>query len=195
MIIVYIHGASATADSFAYIRQYVRSHTGLTDMALEYTSQNGFENNIKNMYGKLAESEKLFFISHSLGGIYALHLANRYNDRTMGGVSLSTPYGGCKQADFAKYFLPFSKLIKDIGTMSGPVIEAKRLPKPINWTNVVTTRGDSLWIHEPNDGVVTIESMRYRTDFELIEVPTNHYEVVLNNSVVDIILNRIKKVM
>jgi len=195
MTIVYIHGASATAESFSYIRQFVREYTELPDIALEYDSKNGFANNIKEMYGKLDDAEKLFFVSHSLGGIYALHLANHYKDTTIGGVSLSTPYGGCKQADFAKYFLPFSKLMKDIGTMSGPMLDARKLPKPPNWTNIVSTRGESPWIHEPNDGVVTIESMKYRNDFELIELNVNHYEVVLNNQAVEIILDRIKKVI
>lgn len=194
-MIVYIHGASATAESFTYIRQYVRDHTEFPDIALEYNSADGFKNNIEQMYGKLDEAEKLFFVSHSLGGIYALHLANHYADRTAGGVSLSTPYGGCKQADFAKYFLPFSKLMKDIGTMSAPMLAARTLTAPKNWTNIVTTRGDSPWIHEPNDGVVTIESMKYRKDFELIELPINHYEVVLSNKVVEIVLEKIKQVL
>lgn len=195
MMIVYIHGASATAESFAYIRQFVRDNFEIPDIALEYNSSDGFKHNIEHMYGKLDEAEKLFFISHSLGGIYALHLANHYKDRTVGGVSLSTPYGGCAQADFAKYFLPFSKLMKDIGTMSVPMLDAKRLPAPPNWTNIISTRGDSPWINQRNDGVVTIESMKYRTDFELIELNVNHYEVVLNNKVVEIILDKIKKVM
>lgn len=194
-MIVYIHGASATAESFSYIRQYVRDHIEFPDIALEYDSSLGFEHNIKQMYGKLDDAEKLFFVSHSLGGIYALHLANRYKETTIGGISLSTPYGGCFQADFAKYFLPFSKLMKDIGTMSDPMVEAKRLPAPPNWTNIVTTRGDSPWINERNDGVVTLDSMRYRQDFELIELNINHYEVVLSNKVVEIILEKIKKVM
>lgn len=192
MHIVYIHGASATADSFSYIRQFVRDHTELPDIALEYNSALGFEHNIQHMYGQLDRAEQLFFVSHSLGGIYALHLANHYRDSTAGGVSLSTPYGGCRQADFARYFLPFNQLMKDIGTMSAPMVAAKTLPAPPNWCNVVTTRGDSPWIHEKNDGVVTVDSMRYRQDFELVELPVNHYEVVLNSAVVELILTRIQ---
>jgi len=195
MVIVYIHGASATAESFSYIRQYVRDYTELPDVALEYDSANGFDHNIDQMYGKLDDAEKLFFISHSLGGIYALHLANHYNDRTKGGISLSTPYGGCFQADFARYFLPFSRLMKDIGTMSEPMTEARRLAAPPNWTNIVTMKGDSPWIREKNDGVVTLDSMTYRKDFELIEVDLNHYEVVLSSKVVEIILEKIKRAM
>jgi len=113
----------------------------------------------------------------------------------VGGVSLSTPYGGSKQADYARYFLPFNRLMKDIGPASRPMADAKKLPAPPCWTQVVTTRGASPWIQEPNDGVVTIESQQYRTDFELVELPLNHYEVVISNQVVEIILARIARVI
>ena len=194
-MIVYIHGASATAESFTHIRQFVRDTFEEEDIALEYNSADGFEHNLKHMKGQLDDADRLFFISHSLGGIYSLHLANYYKDTTIGGISLSTPYGGSRQADFAKYFLPFNKLMKDIGPMSRPMAEARRLPAPPNWTQIVTVKGASPWIHEPNDGVVTIESMQYRQDFEIIELPLNHYEVVISNQVVDLILARLKRVI
>lgn len=190
-MIVYIHGASATAESFTHIRQYVRDYFDEPDIMLEYKSENGFEQNLEQMKGKLDGEDRLFFVSHSLGGIYSLYLANYYKETTRGGVSLSTPYGGSKEADFARYFLPFNKLMKDVGTMSRPMRESRELPAPPNWTQVVTTVGQSPWIHDANDGVVTLESMRYRTDFELIELPLNHYEVVISDKTVEIILNRI----
>lgn len=192
-MIVYIHGASATAESFSYIRQFVRDHFEEPDIMLEYKSEAGFENNLKSMQGQLDDAERLFFVSHSLGGIYSLFLANYYHETTRGGVSLSTPYGGSEQADFARYFLPFSRLMRDIGTMSRPMVEARSIPAPPNWTQIVSTQGQSPWIKEDNDGVVTLRSMRYRKDFELIELPVNHYEVVLSNRAVEIILNKIAK--
>ena len=159
-MIVYIHGASATAASFTHIRQYVRDHFEEPDIMLEYKSENGFDNNLDKMKKEIDNDDRLFFISHSLGGIYALYLANYYQETTVGGVSLSTPYGGSREADFARYFLPFNKLMRDVGTMSSPMREARYLKAPPNWTQVVTTVGQSPWIHEPNDGVVTLESMR-----------------------------------
>ena len=165
-MIVYIHGASATAQTFTHIRQYVRDHFEEPDIMLEYRSSNGFENNLSVMMGQLDDAERLFFVSHSLGGIYALHLANHYHETTHGGVSLSTPYGGSREADFARYFLPFNQLMRDIGVMSGPMRDARKLPAPPNWTQIVSTVGQSPWITDDNDGVVTLESMRYRTDFK-----------------------------
>lgn len=194
-MIVYIHGASATAESFTHIRQYVRDYIEEPDIALEYRSEDGFDHNLANMKGQLDDEDRLFFVSHSLGGIYALHLANYYRETTVGGISLSTPYGGSKQADFARYFLPFNRLMKDIGPMSRPMAEAQRMSAPPNWTQVVSTAGQSPWIHEPNDGVVTIESMRFRTDFEQVELPINHYEVVISNRVVELVLDRISRVI
>jgi pimeloyl-ACP methyl ester carboxylesterase len=192
-MIVYIHGASATAESFTHIRQFVRDHVEEPDIALEYNSANGFDHNLSIMIDALADAERLFFVSHSLGGIYALHLAHYYHDVTRGGVSLSTPYGGSKQADFARYFLPFNRLMKDIGPMSAPMAQSKQMASPPNWTQIVTTVGASPWIQEANDGVVTLDSQRYRQDFEIIELPLNHYEVVVSNRTVEIILDRIGK--
>lgn len=190
-MIVYIHGASATAESFTHIRQFVRDNFEEPDIALEYRSEQGFEFNLHRMIGELELAERLFFVSHSLGGIYALYLANHYSAITRGGVSLSTPYGGSKQADYARYFLPFNRLMKDIGPMSSPMAEARQLPAPPNWTQIVTTQGQSPWIHDANDGVVTLESQKARQDFEIIELPLNHYEVVVSNRTVQIILDRI----
>lgn len=192
-MIVYIHGASATAESFTHIRQYVRDYFEEPDIMLEYKSSDGFDHNLAEMKGKLDDAERLFFISHSLGGIYALYLANHYKDITHGGVSLATPYSGSEQADFARYVLPFNQLMKDVGTMSQPIRDAIELPAPPNWTQVVTTVGQSPWIHEANDGVVTVKSMKSREDFELIEMPLNHYEVVISDSVVEVIIDRIRK--
>ena len=194
-MIVYIHGASATAESFTHIRQYVRDEFDEPEIVLEYKSANGFENNLAEMKGKLDGEERLFFVSHSLGGIYALYLADHYRETTHGGVSLSTPYGGSAEADFARYFLPFNRLMKDIGAISGPLFDSRHIEAPKNWTQIVTTEGASPWIVDDNDGVVTLKSMRFRTDFEQIELPLNHYEVVLSNRVSQIILDKIKKAL
>ena len=188
-MIIYIHGASATGESFTHIRE----HVGGPDRVLEYSSDNGFYNNLETMKEELESVDRLFFVAHSLGGIYALHLAEHYRNRVQGGVTLSTPYGGCVQADYAQYFLPFSRLMRDVGTMSKPMTDSTKIQAPRNWTNIFTTVGDSPWIHEPNDGVVTIESMRSKTDMELIEIKLNHYEVVISNRVVDLIKERTRQ--
>ena len=188
MNLVYIHGANATSESF----NYIKSKLG-TGLDINYDSRNGFENNLKDMQLTLQNYKNLVFVAHSLGGIYSLHLANAMPDAVKGAVTLSTPYGGAEVADYAQYFLPFSRLMRDIGPRSWVMKQASKIKIQHPWTNIVTVKGQSAFMHEPNDGVVTIASQRHHADMELVEVDYNHYEVVLSDMVVELIQERIKK--
>lgn len=131
--------------------------------------------------------EQIVFVCHSLGGIYALHLADDFPQNVLGAVTLSSPYGGAENADYAKYFLPFSRLLRDIGPSSAPITSSNAIKIQHPWLNIVTTRGDSPWIMQPNDGVVTVASMRHRSDMQFKELYINHYEIVMSSKTVDII--------
>jgi pimeloyl-ACP methyl ester carboxylesterase len=188
MKLVYIHGASATSESFNYIREKLGS-----GIDINYDSRNGFENNLKDMIEQLKSVKDMAFVAHSLGGIYSLHIANAMPDQVKCAVTLSTPYGGAEVAEFAKFFLPFSRLMRDIGPSSWAMKQAGKIKIQHPWTNVVTVKGHSPFMHEPNDGVVTISSMKHHEDMELVEVDYNHYEVVLADPVIKIIKERLKK--
>ena len=191
MLIVYIHGASATSESFNYIRKQI---TGYEDLVINYDSRNGFEKNLADMRYQLSNYHSIFFICHSLGGIYALHLADELKGKVLGAVTLSTPYGGAEVADVAKYFLPYSRLLKDIGPSSWAMRQGDAIDIHHPWTNVVTVKGNSPWVPSPNDGVVTVSSQRHHDQgMELIELDYNHYEVVLSERTVNIINERIKQ--
>ena len=188
MTLVYIHGASATSESFNYIRSKLGK-----GIDINYDSRNGFENNLNDMRSTLKDVKDIAFVAHSLGGIYSLHLANALPNQVRGAVTLSTPYGGAEVAEVAKFFLPFSRLMRDIGPSSWVMKQADKIKIQHPWTNVVTIKGQSPFMHEPNDGVVTIASQKHHKDMELIEVDYNHYEVVLAEPVIKIIKERIKK--
>lgn len=188
MKLVYIHGASATSESFNYIRS--RLGQGID---INYDSRNGFQNNLNDMIGQLDGVKDIAFVAHSLGGIYSLHIANAIPKQVLGAVTLSTPYGGAEVADFAQFFLPFSRLMRDIGPSSWAMKAAKDIKIQHPWTNIVTVRGQSPFLLDHNDGVVTIASQKHHKDMELVEVEFNHYEVVLAEPVVDIIKERLKK--
>ena len=188
MQLVYIHGASATSESFNYIRSKIGD-----GIAVNYDSRNGFENNLENLKKELSPFKDIFFVAHSLGGIYSLHLANAMPKQVVGAVTLSTPYGGAEVADFAKFFLPFSRLMRDIGPSSWAMKQANKIKIQHPWTNVVTVQGQSPFMAEANDGVVTIASMKHHADMELVEVDYNHYEVVLSDQIVNIIQERTNK--
>jgi pimeloyl-ACP methyl ester carboxylesterase len=188
MNLVYIHGASATSESFNYIKSKIGD-----GISVDYDSRRGFENNLEDIKKQLGKTKDVFFIAHSLGGIYSLHLANAIPKQVLGAVTLSTPYGGAECADVVKYFLPFSRLMRDIGPRSWAMKQADKIKIQHPWTNIVTVQGQSPFMHEPNDGVVTIASQQHHADMELIEVDYNHYEVVLSDVVIKIIKQKIKQ--
>lgn len=188
MHIAYIHGNRATASSFNFIRSRI---TGHAEIMLEYDSAVGFYCNHEAMMDELDGKDDVFFIAHSLGGIHALHLAHRLAERAIGGVTLATPYGGSAAASVVACFLPFSRVLKDIRPTGQPIIEASQLSAPRTWTNVVTLAGASPFMLEPNDGVVTLESMRHRKDIRFVEIDCNHFEVVLNEKALDVIRHSI----
>jgi len=188
MKLVYIHGANATSESFNYIKSKLGE-----GLDLNYDSRNGFENNLKDMQSTLNGHTDLVFIAHSLGGIYSLHLANGMPDAIKGAVTLSTPYGGAEVADYAQYFLPFSRLMRDIGPNSWAMKQADRIKIQHPWTNIVTVKGQSPFMLAHNDGVVTVASQKHHVDMELIEVDYNHYEVVLSDVVIRLVEERVNK--
>jgi len=188
MQLVYIHGASATSESFNYIRSKIGD-----GISVNYDSRNGFENNLADIKAQIGKAKDVFFVAHSLGGIYAIHLANAIPKQVLGAVTLSTPYGGAECAEVVKFFLPFSRLMRDIGPSSWAMRQADKIKIQHPWTNVVTVKGQSPFMHEPNDGVVTIASMKHHDDMELVEVDYNHYEVVLSDQIVGIIQERTNK--
>ena len=188
MTLVYIHGANATSESFNYIRNKLGK-----GIDIDYDSRNGFENNLADMQVALKGYGNLVFIAHSLGGIYSLHLASAVPDQVLGAVTLSTPYGGAAVADYAQYFLPFSRLMRDIGPSSWAMKQASKIKIQHPWTNIVTVKGQSPFMLEHNDGVVTVASQKHHVDMELVEVDYNHYEVVLSDEVVGLIKERVKK--
>lgn len=191
MKVVYIHGATATHNSFAFIQQSINSKNYLY---IDYSrDKTAFENldEIKNIVANNVR-EPIFVICHSLGGIYTLHLLDEFPN-IKGVVSLSTPFGGSDIAVWGKIMNPSYTLFKDITPQSEFISSSKYVTVKVPWTQIVTTTGEVPWMEQPNDGVVTKRSMTARSDIEYIEIDNNHYEIVQCTRAVDIIKKRLAK--
>jgi pimeloyl-ACP methyl ester carboxylesterase len=185
--VIWIHGANQTDLSF----QYLRSQTNFTkEIFVNYSSMNRFGDNLDMIVEEVQGRGPHFVIGHSLGGLYALHLTQHV--RVLGGVSISTPFAGSSTADWAKYIVPNYPLFKDIGRNADPIRQAQEIKLTIPWTQIVSTTGQVPYHGGPNDGVVTIESMKSRSDMEHIEVEHTHYETVCSDTVVDILIEKYK---
>jgi pimeloyl-ACP methyl ester carboxylesterase len=185
MKLIYLHGHGASSDSFNFIRSEINGHD---EICLEYDSKNGFAANLAAMVEQLKDASDIFFIAHSLGGLYALHLADKLGDRVIGAVTMATPYGGSASA-IALNFISPQQIYKDIHPVAGPIMQGRNidLHAPHHWTAIVTTKGHSQLMPAANDGIVTIDSMRNRRGVKFIEVEANHHEVTQSRHSVGII--------
>lgn len=181
--VVWLHGANQSSNSFNYLRDYLPDW----DCTLvNYSSQNGFYENLEKIVSDLDTSIPSFVIGHSMGGLYALHLTKYIN--VVGAVTMSTPFRGSSMADWAKYIVPSYHLFRDVGRRSKPIQEAHEIEINIPWTQIVSTTGSVPYFNGPNDGVCTIASMEHRSeDMKIIHVEHTHYEIVCSTDVADII--------
>jgi pimeloyl-ACP methyl ester carboxylesterase len=188
MNIVYVHGHAASMKCFTYIRKHIGHHK---EILLEYNSNDEFASNYADMRERLQSVRDIFFVAHSIGGIYALHLANALQDNVLGAVTLSTPYGGSMEAGFMQFFSTFQPVLRDVHPYSKPISDGNNLPILHPWTAVVTTAGHYPFTFESNDGVVTLKSMRHRKDLRVIELPMNHHQVLRSELTAHIICEAI----
>lgn len=195
-LVISCHGNGATFNSFSYIKKCLPQFEYFD---LHYDSKDGFFNNLEYLQDCLMElvyrnpDEEFVFLSHSLGGIYSAYLASFFHKRTLGVITLATPWGGCEHAPLLNLIAP-SQLFKDIKA-SSPVmrgVHKLRLLCPV--TSVVTTSGQSsLWV-KVNDSVVSRESMMaLKGNVEYYEVCANHSEVLLHTDTVSVVEEAIEQ--
>jgi hypothetical protein len=184
---VLIHGANSTSKSFNYMREVM----SLKDpLILEYSSDVKFSTNLEEMRRKCKTKKNLFFIGHSLGGIYAAHLSQMCH--TVGAVTISTPYGGSILADITRFFHPTNPLLHDIATCSPNVSIMQQFNFHPEWTQVVTTRGHAISKLAANDGVVTQYSMMALGDkMKYHMLPYNHFEIKMAPELITLIREKI----
>ncbi len=192
MKVVYIHGATATHNSFAFIQKSLEAKNYLY---IEYPRDKTAFENLDNMKDIILnnETEPMFIVCHSLGGIYALHLLEQF-DNIRGVVSLATPFTGSDIAVWGKIMNPSYKLFNDITPRSEFIRSTRDIDVKIPWTQIVTTTGEVPWMEQPNDGVVTKRSMMARSDVDYVEISNNHYEIVQCTRAVEVIKQCWRKV-
>ena len=191
LTVIWVHGANQSGLSFQYLRSLTRFKN---ELVVEYDTSHKFKDNLEMLSDEiLQEKGPYFMIGHSLGGLYALHLTKHVD--VAGAVSISTPFAGSWTADWARFFVPTYQLFRDVGRRSIPIKESQNIKLTVDWTQIVSTKGNVPYHGGQNDGVCTIKSMKSRKDMELIEVPHTHFEVMCSDLVVEIILERYQKVL
>lgn len=196
--LVYIHGANVDSSSFNYIRRFISPDFGhIKEHLVDYNSQDGFANNIQMICDEMRSIEDdIYIIAHSLGGIYATHIAGMFPDKVIGAITMSTPYNGSKYAYHMRKLAPSKQLFRDIGVDDKPIVDSNKITLPEDWTNLVSIGGHSNWFPEANDGMVSYSSMMHRKDeMDIVEFNVSHVKIVVDPDVCVYITNKLKKVL
>lgn len=185
-LIALIHGANATRASF----NYVAHKLDIFDIVyLDHDQDEEFSVSLDRMKRLLPQGRPVFLVGHSLGGIYAVHLAKDVSN-ICGAVSICTPFAGSSLVQWVRFVVPKYKIFTNVSANAAHIKYLADVEISIPWTQIVTTAGEVPWHKSPNDGVVTRESMICRTDVDYVEIPYNHYEAVCADETVDVILDR-----
>ena len=127
--------------------------------------------------------DKIHFIGHSMGGIVARHYLSENHPDNLGNVILiTTPNGGSdlvsevEESDALGWTL-VGPAVKELGVGSELL---KNLPKPYYKTGIVTASKSinpftSLFLLDgPNDGTLTVESMKLKDMHDTVNIPSSH---------------------
>lgn len=177
--IVLIHGAHQSNVTFEYMRTAL---PGFQYINVDWHTVGGFENNLDEMIKAIKPKGPVFLVGHSMGGIYAAHLAQHID--CIGGATLSAPWGGSRAADWIRHLIPNYPLYKEVGTRSPIIIDACNFSLPGLWSNYVSTEGNVPGMGENNDCVLTVESMTARKDLRTKYIRATHYEIVMSTALI-----------
>jgi pimeloyl-ACP methyl ester carboxylesterase len=180
--ILYIHGAFSSSLSFQRIREKLPKHEAIT---IDYTVDQKINEVIDSVNALLSHEEgPIDIVAHSLGGIVGTSVAKQ-SEKIRSIVTLSTPFGGSKVADLLRW-ISSHELYKSLCPTT-LLQELQAGPLRCKHRCVITTVGNNPMMYEPNDGVVTLKSQMAAIHAEQIQVPINHFEILLSDTTVKLI--------
>jgi pimeloyl-ACP methyl ester carboxylesterase len=188
-LIVYLHGANSTPRSFNHVVNELPYHSA---QLLEYSHDRPIMETVERFARVFTEvrakgsNRPINLVGHSLGGVVAVALAQRFD--LCGGrvATISAPFGGSKIAALMRWMMP-CQLFDDIHP-SSPLMNAVRNGgKVANTMAIVSTSGASNLMPEENDGVVSVASQIALSWPSYVKVPVNHFESLLCDDVLDLL--------
>lgn len=189
MQIIFLHGAWSSPKAFNYIVQNLNLTSNYS--LLEYDTSAEFYQNLSVLFDKIKNYESVFFVGHSLGGVYALHLADILENKCRGAVTIATPYGGLATSMMFRFVYPKEPVFKYLDPMSKVVWYNNAAKRPSNWTQIVCKSSRVPWIREDNDGVVTVPSQTWISDMKMKFFNNGHHDILQEPEVVKLIKEKI----
>lgn len=185
--IVYIHGLNSTARIFNHLHNRLPDHNAIF---INYDSTQRVEKSYNFIVNNIPKSTPIIIISHSLGGILGLLIANRDNNIHVDKlITMSAPFGGSSIAALLKWIYPHYDILKDIAPTSNIIREVNNSYASCKFLSLITNKNPTPYIHGPNDGVVTVKSQMACNPNNRILIDSNHFEIVQDDNAFNSIKN------
>lgn len=189
----FIHGANASPTCFNYIKDNLESDPEFRRCSfidISYNCQEHIPSIVKTLSASAPKDKQLYLVGHSLGGVIAAAISQRIKHYDMpvslrGVFSLSAPFGGSESADYLQWLYPNYHLFRSISTQYRMITDIQAAGAVVPTMSLVTSSGNNPLISKANDGVVTVKSQRALPGATYVEVPYNHFEVLMSEDVVD----------
>lgn len=185
--ILFIHGANASSTSFNYLKERIgRSNVFMFEWDINADSLDQISFQLDEYVAKL-DVENLHLVGHSMGGILAANAALSFPKNTRSLTTISSPFGGVDLPFALRLMHQYSMFVKNIHP-DHPTIRRARLYKPSCPVLCVSSMGgNNKLLGEANDGAVTVRSQVYNSATEAMVTNLNHYEVLLDDHVANIV--------
>jgi triacylglycerol esterase/lipase EstA (alpha/beta hydrolase family) len=159
------------------------------DIYIEYKTESDLVETVKKIKSRIEkrveDNTKIDLIGHSLGGVMCVILFHLGLKNIRSITTMSAPFGGITNHSLLRFWFPksiyseFHKLEREYSYL---------LTKPITvpYQFYVSTKGSNpLFLGKQNDGVVSVLSQKAIPNVKYIDVSTNHYEILMNEGVVN----------
>lgn len=179
----WIHGAFASPQSFNYFRTQMNMDD---DIMIEYDWNTNLCQTVLKMkdYIESKTKDPVDLIGHSLGGVFCVIL-NSIGLKVKSINTLCAPFGGLEANFFLKLWFPksvYSEIDRLQSQYSQLLFTAVSVPHQF----FVGTRGSNpMFLGKQNDGVVSVASQTAIRDANYKMIESNHYEILMNQEVVD----------
>jgi pimeloyl-ACP methyl ester carboxylesterase len=157
---------------------------------MSYMTHSPLAQVIRDIYDRIPDDD-CYIVGHSLGGLIAVaasQLADHRKEKKIKKIlTISSPFGGCKGADYLKWFFPTHRLFSEISTVSPVIQTVNAIGAVVPTKCLVTNHGSIPLINGENDGVVSVESQMALKGAEFAKQSNNHFEVLLSEDTVAMI--------
>ena len=176
-LVWFIHGAWATPLSFNWFKSQLREHEAVD---VTYDSQTAVAKTVALLRERArAEQRPIHIVGHSLGGVIAASVAQAAPVRRV--VTLASPFGGNSYASILRWFFA-SQLVADM-CPHGEVLSSLNRDPPKTPTLSFVANPGTIMFGERCDGVVSVSSQKTMVGPTYVELPLNHFEVLLSEEI------------